>query len=290
MHLCYVDESGDAEPLRTDLSDSPPVFVLVGMTVPQPALTDVTWDFIQLKKEFMPSLQAKAVRFSDLIEAELKGSKLRKDMRKDRGSRNVRRRALGILDKTLTILETHNCQLVGKIVVKEVDPVDPVPERTVYSRAIAEMATSFEAQLAAARTDGIMILDARTKVKNTPSVMGITTRRYKSGGNLLPHLVESPVFGHSDTHVPLQIVDIVASAILFPLACLQYCSDLDWNVHPHPRYREVKEKFGERVSRLEYRYNDAEGVRRGGFQAIDPLEQRPTHLMFRDPKGRTELP
>ena len=29
MHLCYVDESGDAEPLRSSLPDSPPVFVLV---------------------------------------------------------------------------------------------------------------------------------------------------------------------------------------------------------------------------------------------------------------------
>lgn len=161
------------------------------------------------------------------------------------------------------------------------DPAPPT-ERAVYSGAIAEMATSFEAQLAASKTEGMMILDARTKVKNTPSVMGITTRRYRSGGNRFPHLVESPVFGHSDTHIPLQLVDIVASAVLFPIACLEYCNDLAWNVHPHHRYRDIKDRFGQRISRLEYRYSDAEGVRRGGFSVIDPIEQRPVHLLFRD--------
>lgn len=256
------------------------MFVLVGMTVEERAARSLIWDFLQLKKEFNPTLRQRGVQLSDVITAEIKGSKLRKDLRKDRGSRNVRRRAFGMLDKTLGLLEQHNCQLVGKIVVKPVDV--PYRDTPVYSDAIARMAASFEAQLAAARTNGLMILDARTKVKNAPSVQGVTTRRFRSGGDPLSHLVESPVFGHSDTHVALQVADIIASGILFPIACSQYCSELDWNVHPHPRYQEVKDRFGERVQRLEYRYTDADGAKRGGFQVLDPTQGRPTHLMFRD--------
>lgn len=281
MHLCYVDESGDAEPLRSALPDSAPVFVLVGVTVPEQRVNDLTWDYLKLKKELNPSLAKSSVRLSELVEYEMKGSKLRADFRKD-GGRNVRRRAFRAIDQVFTLLERHNCQLVGKIVVKVPDPESPPVERAVYSQAIAEMAESFQSQLAAAGTSGMMVLDARTKVKNTPSVMGITTRRFRTGGSQFPNLVESPVFGHSDTHVPLQIADIIASAVLFPIACVEYCGDLAWNTHPHPRYRQVKERYGELLQRLEYRYTTADGNRRGGFQVIDPVDHRPTHLLFRD--------
>lgn len=280
MHLCFIDESGDAEALRTDLPDSPPVFVLVGVTVPRPSVNDLTWDYLALKKELNPSLCER--QLSELIAFEMKGATLRKDLRKDRGRRNVRRRAYRALDKVFALLEAHNCQLVGKIIVKVPDHHTPMKDRAVYSRAIAEMAETFQSQLAAADTEGMMILDARTKVKNVPSVMGITTRRFKSGGSHYPNLVESPVFGHSDTHVPLQIADILASAVLFPIACTEYCADLSWNAHPHPRYRDIKERYGERLQKLEYRYTGADGQRRGGFQVIDPIDHRPTHLLFRD--------
>lgn len=282
MHLCYVDESGDAEALRSAIPDAAPVFVLVGVTVPQQAVDDLTWDFLKLKKELNPSLAKDNVRLSDLIQAEMKGSTLRADFRKDGRGRNVRRRAFRALDKIFELREQPNCQLVGKIVVKVPDDPNPPAERAVYSRAISEMAASFQAQLGAANTDGLMILDARTKVKNTPSVMGVTTQRFRKGGSAYPNLVESPLFGHSDTHVPLQIADIVASAVLFPIACSEYCGDLTWNTHPHERYKQVKERYGEKLQRLEYRYTDADGNRRGGFQVIDLVDRRPTHLLFRD--------
>lgn len=280
MHICYVDESGDAEALNSQRPDDTPVFVLVGMTVPQTRSDDLAWDYLRLKAEFNPTLSQS--KLSDLISAEVKGSKLRKDFRKDRGNRNVRRRAYGYVDKALELLEKHNCQLVGKIVVKQPDLENPPSERATYSSSIAEMATTFQAQLASAPTEGLMILDARTKVKNAPSTLGVTTRRFRTGGDPYPNFVESPVFGHSDTHVHLQIVDIVASAVVFPIACLVYCSEFYWNTHPHPRYAEVKERFGARLQRLEYRYTDGEGNKRGGFQVIDPVERRPTHHLFRD--------
>ena len=280
MLICYVDESGDAEPLRSDLRESPPDFVLVGMTVPSRHLKNLAWDYLRLKKEFNPSFDA--LRLSELVEAEVKGSKLRKDIRKDRGSRNVRRRAIGYLDSTLDLLETYDCQLVGRIVIKRVDDMNGASDRVAYSTGIAEMATTFQAQLAAARAQGLMVLDARTKIKNTPSAHGITTRRFKSGGDVYPNLVESPVFGHSDTHIHLQLVDVIASAVVFPVACQVFCSEQAWNAHPHPNYSVIRERFGPRLQQLEYRYTDAQGQRRGGFQVVDPVGRRPTHLLFRD--------
>lgn len=277
LHVCYVDESGDAESLRSHNPNSTPVFVLVGMTVPDVKINSLTWEFLQLKKQFNPSLNS--VQLSELIQFEMKGSSLRRDLR--RAGRNNSRRAKRILDGVFELLENHNCQLVGKVIVKEVD-VESRGDKRIYSRAIANLAESFEAQLSAADTNGIMVLDARTKVKNAPNTLGITTRRFRAGGGGFHKLVESPVFGHSDTHVPLQIVDLIASAVVFPIACIEYCSALRWNSHPHANHREIKERYGLRLQALEYRYLHAEGAMRGGFQVVDPVSAKPTHLMFRN--------
>ncbi|MEU2013857.1 hypothetical protein, partial [Nocardia sp. NPDC019302] len=90
-----------------------------------------------------------------------------------------------------------NAKVVGEVHVKGEEPL----RRWVYAEIVARIAAQFEAQLRASENHGAMILDARTKVKNVPSVHRMTTERFRAGGNPYPHLVESPVFGHSDAHV-----------------------------------------------------------------------------------------
>lgn len=279
MRICYVDESGDAEPLRSAIPNSTPAFVLLGVTVPEQSIKDLTWDFLQLKKKFNPSLTGRGVQLSDVIRFEMKGSKLRVDIRK--GSRNQRRRAELIIGATFDLLDQYDCTLVGKVVIKRLDPSYSTPDPAVYGKAVGEMATLFETQLAAPpATPGIMVLDARTKVKNAPNVHTITTQRFKAGGNAYPHIIESPVFGHSDTHVPLQIADLLASAVVFPIACHQYCSAHSWNHHPHEHYGDIKNKFGSRLKKLEYRFTDAAGVARRGLAVDDPVGGRSVNLLF----------
>lgn len=280
MHFCYVDESGNAQTYDPDDQSSTPVFIVVGVSVASRVQKSLTMDFVRLKQEFEPHLQRSGIQLSDIIKHEMKGAKLRRDIRGDRGGRNQRRRAMRFLDRTLDLLEKHNCRLMGKVHVKVKHA--PMYADKIYPRAIAEMATTFNSQLASGRTDGIMILDAQTKVKNEGNVHTITTRRFKAGGDVYPHLIEAPVFGHSDTHIPLQIADLVASALIFPSACVTYCEEVADSPHIHPRYADVREQFGARVARLEHRYVDAHGDMRGGFQVIDPLNQKPTHLLFRD--------
>lgn len=270
--LCYADESGDANPLRVDLPDSAPLFVLAAVTVPQASQKALCWDFLNLKKVYNPSLCD--VRFSELVSFEIKGSTLRRDLRSD--SRNRRRRATHLLSDLVAILEDRDCQIFGQVVVKN---PQMRTEAAIYASAVAEVADTFEAQLAAAKTPGLMVLDARTKVKNAGNVHGITSRRFRKGGDQYPHLLESPVFGHSDTHIPLQVADLIASALIFPLACSVYCRDWTWNVHPHPTYDNLRSVLGSRLSLLEARYLTGTG-RRGGFSVRDE-ERRPAHLIFR---------
>lgn len=143
------------------------------------------------------------------------------------------------------------------------------PTGRAYPEAIAKIAEQFEAQLRVADTNGMMILDARTMFKNVPSVQTITTRPFRPGGDNLRHLAESPVFGHSDTHVLLQVADRIASAGLFPMTCAAYCDDVLGNAHPHPSYDQLQTRSGERLRRLEHWYVDDDGRRRGGVIVFD---------------------
>ncbi len=273
MLLAYVDESGDEQPLRTETD--PPVLVLAAVTVNHQRVKSLVWDFLQLKKTFNDSLKKSGVQLSDVIRFEVKDSELRKDIRSP-GRRN-RRRAFGLLDSVLKLLEKHQATVMAEIFVKGQQP----PSRWVYSNAVAALATRFEKQLAAADTQGCMILDARTKAKNTPSVHRITTSRFKSGGDQVPHLIESPTFGHSDAHVVLQIADLLASAILFPMACSAYCGCLIHNLHLNDEFAVVRGRYASRIRQLE-RCAGVDGKRFGGVRVIDALNRMPKRHLYED--------
>lgn len=260
VHLCYVDESGNDQVL--DRPDAAPVLVIAGIIVAEAKLKALIWGYLDLKKRFIGF--ADDAKLSEIIRTEIKGSDLRADLRS--GKHRRERRAMGILHGVMDLLELHHVSLVGQVWVKcDGEGVS----QGFYPGAIARLAADFQSQLVAAESRGLMVLDARTKYKNVPSVNGITTRKFKTGGDELDMLAESPVFGHSDAHVALQIADIVASALLFPMACLAYCHDLTDNAHPHENYAKIRDTFGARVKALEYWYARRDGERGGGVGVRD---------------------
>ncbi|RKR76020.1 DUF3800 domain-containing protein [Frondihabitans australicus] len=274
MFLCYIDESGDEQALRT--KNDPPVLVLGGLVVEESQSRGLIWDFLQLKKKYNPALAAKDAQLSDVIAFEIKGANLRADIRSD--SRRRRRRAFGILDDVISLLDSHNVSLIAEVHVKG----QKVLNRWIYSDCVASLAEKFDVQLRAASTTGLVVLDARTKAKNVPSVQRITTKRFKSGANAYTHLAESPVFGHSDAHVVLQIVDIVVWALVFPMACAGFCLCLLDNAHPSSEYLHVRERYGQKLRLLEYRYLDRDGSRVGGVRVHDHMNRQPTLALFED--------
>ncbi|GAA1875909.1 DUF3800 domain-containing protein [Williamsia serinedens] len=274
MLLCYIDESGDEQQLRTP--SDPPVLALGGLVVDHERAKSLIWDFLQIKKRFNPTLAEPGVKLSDVIRFEVKGSDIRKDVRS--GSRRRRRRAYGFLDDVLRLLESTSVTILAEVHVKGATPLS----RWVYSDAVAAMAAQFEAQLRAAEVPGMMILDAHTKHKNVPSVHHVTTKRFKTGGDAFPHLLEAPLFGHSDSHVVLQIADILVSALQFPMACAAYSSSLIHNIHLNDEFSSLRARYGTRLQLLEHRYLDADGRRAGGVRVIDHLNRQPSLALFRD--------
>ena len=167
----------------------------------------------------------------------------------------------------------------GRVLVK--CPGEVYSPASTYPSAVAVMAETFSRELSELGASGLMVLDSQTKVKNEGNVHTITTRRSRHGGGAFPELLESPLFGHSDTHPVLQIADIVASGLVYPAACAAYADPDGSTPHLSPAYGLVRDAFGPRLARLEYVYANDEGARRGGFHVVDRCGRRSGRLLFK---------
>lgn len=275
MHLCYIDEAGNGQTLDPARPDAPPVLVVGGFTVPRAQVRSLTWAFLDVKKHYRPQLR-NAEQLSEVIQHEIKGADVRKNLRA--GNHNWRRAAMELAASLLEILEAHEARVLARVWIKEEGLA--FDESGVYPASVAALNETFQAQLAHEHSRGMMVLDSRTKVKNAPNVHCVTTRKYRAGGDSLRGIIESPVFGHSDTHSLLQLADLLVSSLLFPIACHAYLNDVKWNVHCDDAYEPLREEFGARLRKLQFRYQDAVGKWRGGIVVSDRRTQQSSSLMF----------
>jgi hypothetical protein len=151
----------------------------------------------------------------------------------------------------------------------------------VYCYSVQDIASHF-GEILTGRTDvGIVIADGRTHHTNLRVAHSIFTQKWRTGGDPYPPVQEVPLFAASDNHAGLQMADLLASTLIFPMAAAGYppkpnCS----SVHSSPRYREVQAQYGGRVRDLQYRYRDETGRWRGGLVVSDPGEKRSGTRLF----------
>ena len=158
----------------------------------------------------------------------------------------------------------------------------PFDATSVYASSIQSICTYFDHYLTQAGDIGVCIADSRNKFKNTNVSHSIFTQKFSPAVQRYPRIVELPTFGHSDNHAGLQVCDIVCSALLFPIACLAYCTDHVSNVHVQPAAVRLRERYGSQLKALQYRYPDATAGRyRGGLVVSDAIERRNAVPMFR---------
>jgi len=118
---------------------------------------------------------------------------------------------------------------------------------------------------------GLVICDHRTPALNRPVAHAIFTQKFKTGGDEFDRILEMPTFGDSQNHVGIQIADLLASALLFPMATAEYCVGHVSSVHVDASFKLLARRYGTRLRRLQYRYDDPQGRRRGGMTVDDRL-------------------
>jgi hypothetical protein len=276
MRVCYVDEAGCLGVLPSATSEIQPVFVIAGISVPRDQLTDLTHDFLSLKKRFYPGAHTGA--YLDTVKDEIKGADLRKYIAS--GTHKQRRHTIGFIDKGLALLIAHNARLFGRLWVKGIGT--PFAGRSIYTYSMQDICTSFQHQLAAINDVGFVIADSRNKPSNALVAHSIFTQMFRTAGNPYERIVEMPTFGHSDNHVGLQLADLVCSALLFPMAVFTYCTGHVTSLHVRPGYQSLKQRYADQIRGLQFRYEEPlTGRWRGGIIVNDAIGQRSGAEMFR---------
>ncbi len=192
---------------------------------------------------------------------EIKGGDLRRDIRS--GNRATSRRAYMILDDLFDLLEKNNIKITARAFTKNL--AEQLTDIEYYPLATDWLASTFDKSLKTKPQNlGFMILDSRTKNKNTPVASHVVTGFYKKQSNIYSNLIEAPTFGHSDTHVGLQIADIIVSAILFPIICNTFIDVAPDNVHCNKKYDSIKERYGTRLEAILLTYTN-KGATLGGI-------------------------
>ncbi len=251
--------------------------VFAGLVIKVEDLQSVTSGLLDAKRKFFPSLCPRPYSLDD-IQAEVKGSEVRKGLRSS--ARNDRRHSMRFLEGIVRSFESQRATIIGRIWIKEVGKT--MQPSSSYAYAIQDMTRLFERFLAEKESLGSVICDSRMHNQNTMVSHSIFTQKFRSSGDPLSHIIDVPTFGSSQNHAGLQLADLAASSLLFPIAARVYCSHL-WNdVHTSPFFDDVRVNFSNRLAALEYSFKEGGSVR-GGIVVSDKLRKLPSSFLFSSP-------
>lgn len=275
MQICYIDEAGGCEDPDSSTSATP-VMIILGLVIDAAQVPAITRDFLALKRAYFPG-RFTAGHALDHILTEIKGSEILQMTRSD--SRNKRRQAQRIRSEVISLVKSYDCKVVGRIWIKESHKtMDPTAS---YCYAVQDVARHFNQILATSGDTGIIIADSRNHHTNRVVAHSIFTQKSRTGGDAYPSIREIPLFAASDNHAGLQIADLLASTLIFPMATAAYCPTRPKNSHSSKRYKEVGEQSGSEIKELQYRYRDETGRWRGGLVVSDPIGHKPGSQLFK---------
>lgn len=191
--------------------------VIVGLIIEASRIPALTRDFLAFKRRFFPG------RFTcgpalDHVLTEIKGGEVLQMTRSP--ARNKRRQADVIRSELLGLVEKYGCRIVGRVWVKE--PGRSLKPDATYCYAVQDIALHFSQYLLVNGTQGLLIADGRSQNLNVPVAHSVFTQKWRAGGDPYPPLLEVPLFAHSDNHVGLQLFDLLASTLVFPMAAQSY--------------------------------------------------------------------
>ena len=248
--------------------------VILGVVVEASAVPALTRDFLALKRMYFPGRYASG-RALDHILVEIKGGEILQMTRS--GSRNLRRQAEQVRKESLAVLIAHDCRVIGRVWIKESGKAMDPTASNCY--AVQDLSRHFCEYLTARGDSGVVMADGRSHTMNLRVAHSIFTQKWRTGGDPYATLSEVPLFAASDNHAGLQIADMVASTLVFPMAAAAYAPARPGNPHSSVRYADVRATFGAQLRSLQHRYRDENGRWRGGIVVSDPVGGRSgTHL------------
>jgi hypothetical protein len=244
--------------------------VILGLIVNAASVPALTRDFLALKRRHFPG-RFNAPHALEHILVEVKGNEILQMTRSP--SRNKRRQAQRLRAELLDLTAAHGGHIVGRVWVKEVGK--SMSPAASYCYAVQDIAKHFSQYLQSRSSEGVLVADAREHQQNVRMAQSVFTQKWRIAGDPYPFMREIPLLAHSDNHAGLQIADLLASTLIFPMAAAAYCCTVPRAVHSSTRYEEVRASFGLQVRHLQYRYRDETGRWRGGLVVATQLPTGP---------------
>lgn len=239
VQLAYFDESGDEQPLQS--SEDLLVFTLAAVVVDEFRVAALQKDFLDLKRRLVSSRDRAKLPVSDLVLYERKGRSLRRALRSNK--RGSRRLAIAFLDSFVDLLGRHEVKVAFTFRLKGSSRLS----RNLYAESVTELLATINVFAESNSTRFLAILDSRTHAKNAPTVAYVFEQMLDPT-NALNQLVEPPFFGHSDSHVLLQLSDILASGLLAPM--LSYQAGRDQPHSPFVDFAVLAERYGTSIEAM----------------------------------------
>lgn len=282
MHLCYFDESGCVGKLPSTTSPVSPLIAIVAVAFDSSKLHGITTDYLDLKKKYFPKLIPNPKHPLSRIQAEIKGSDLRKILAKP--SRNPRRQTARFLHDVLTLLEKSNAKIWGRVWIKK--PGTEMNGTALYTSSVQSLYENFQKYLEIHNAHGCVIGDSREAAQNVKVAHAIFTQKYSHAGDIYSRVIEIPSFAHSQNTVGIQLADLLCSGIVNPMATETYCKGYINSLHIRD-YAALKNEFADRIRRLQCRFPGQGhlGVpkQKGGIVVADHMNRRPGSLLFQTP-------
>lgn len=182
------------------------------------------------------------------------------------------------MNTSVDLVERYDLRLIGRVWIK--GPDQALNPRASYTFAIQDIACHFNHFLVSKTGSGLMVCDGRAHSQDAQVSHSIFTLKHKQSGDELPRLVEAPVFGRSENHVGLQLADILASGLIFPIAARVYCSAHASGLDTHQDYDVLRTRFSACLRPQQHLYKDSDGRTRGGIVVSDRLGKKSSSLLF----------
>jgi hypothetical protein len=230
MLTCFIDESGCPGQLPTVTSQVQPILVIAGIALDTSAIATVTRQFARITQRYHHGHSRPNDICADLQSELIKGAEVRRAFRASPAAPEQKEHSL--LDSVLDLLRSHDAKLYGMVVVKM--PGEEFDGREVYGQGLSAVARAFHRTLEMQMSQGTVIADFREAKLNGRVSTDLMEAKLGPAGDQLPRLLYAPTFGNSEVHAPLQLVDLVCSAMLWPIAAWRFRAELKGNPHLAP--------------------------------------------------------
>ncbi len=251
MHYCYIDESGNSEVITSATQNVQPIVAMVGLFIDADSITNLTNDFISLKRTYYPGSFSSLKHDLQALLMEIKGSDIRTDVRKASTLKTPKiEHHFHFLDEVLKLLKKYDVKLISRIWVKGFGK--SLDDKSVYSITTQQFCIRFQKYLESLNSTGIMIADFRDPNRNSYVAHSVFTQKFKKTGDAYPHIREIPTFGISNNHAALQMCDLLCSTIITPIAGLKFCGGIINNPHTHSNYNWITHRYSKRLKALQW--------------------------------------